>query len=153
MTAKIVPIARGRRCSVCGGLSAPINRFGLVTDAEGKDAFVHLGCAETWQAWQQTACHHCGIGDRPGDPIGIHLDGRGGDVALHAGCWSRWRAGQEQASEIDSNVDETDCLFCGGGPDGGGLFKVFSGSITADGWIHLRCRDGYIELCGEDYVP
>jgi hypothetical protein len=28
--------------------------------------------------------------------------------------------------------------------------KVFAGSEYADGWIHSRCRDGYVELRREE---
>ena len=83
MTAAIIPIARGRRCAVCGGRSTKINRFSMCTDADGRDVFVHLDCCmPIWAAWQLTTCAVCGLGDRPDDPIGIFFNGRGGDVAL-----------------------------------------------------------------------
>jgi hypothetical protein len=44
---------------------------------------------------------------------------------------------------------ETDCLFCGGGPDGGDAWCVFDGSEDTAGWIHVRCRDGFVELWRE----
>ena len=88
MTAAIIPIARGRRCAVCCGRSTKINRFGMCTDADGRDVFVHLDCCmPTWAAWQLTTCAVCGLGDRPDDPIGNFFNGRGGDVALHQACW------------------------------------------------------------------
>jgi hypothetical protein len=100
-------VARARRCVVCGGLNSPINRFGMVTDADGKDLLVHLGCGPVWHNWQEIVCHHWGVGDRPHDPIGLFLNGRGSVVALHQGCWSQWRAGQQQTSEIDSDAGST----------------------------------------------
>ena len=141
MTAAIIPIARGRRCAVCGGRSTKINRFSMCTDADGRDVFVHLDCCmPTWAAWQLTTCAVCGLGDRPDNPIGIFFNGRGGGVALHQACWAARLA----------QFDTTDCLFCGGGPDVGDMWRVFTGSIEPDGWIHARCRDDYVALCPDD---
>lgn len=144
MTAAIIPIARGRRCAVCGGRSTKINRFSMCTDADGRDVFVHLDCCmPTWAAWQLTTCAVCGLCDRPDNLIGIFFNRCGGDVALHEACWAARPA----------QFDTTDCLFCGGGPDVGDMWRVFTGSIEPDGWIHARCRDSYVALCCEDDVP
>ena len=32
------------------------------------------------------------------------------------------------------------------------MWRVFTGSIEPDGWIHARCRDSYVALCRDD-VP
>ena len=144
MTAAIIPIGCARdRCAVCGGRSVENNRLGMSTDANGKDVFLHLDCMPTWAAWRQSTCRVCGEGDYTDDPIGIFLDGRGGDVALHQACWSAWATPAAPA-------EDTDCLFCGRGPDGGDTWKVFAGSEDADGWIHSRCPDGYVELWREE---
>jgi hypothetical protein len=145
MTAEVVPIARRRRrCAVCGGRSVRINRFAMRTDADGRDVFVHLDCAPTWSQWQLPTCVVCGSEDLPGDPIGIYLDRRGGDVALHQSCWSAW---MYRGSAIDT---DTGCLLCGGDPDAGATWKVFTGSIEPDGFIHAHCRDSYVALIREE---
>src|SRR5262245_6627155 len=102
MTAEIILIARARqRCAVCGGRSTENNRFGMRTDADGKDVFLHLNCLLIWTAWQRA-----------------------------------------------------NCLFCGGRPDNEDMLRVFAGSIEPDGWIHARCRGGYVALCREEFrVP
>jgi hypothetical protein len=144
MTAAIIPIARGRRCAVCGGRSTKINRFSMCTHADGRDVFLHLDCCmPVWAAWQLTTCAVCGFGDRPDDPVGIFFNRRGGDVALHQACWAACPA------QFDT-TECLDCLFCGGGPDVGDKWRVFTGSIEPDGWIHARCRDGYVALCRDD---
>jgi hypothetical protein len=128
------------------------NRLGMRTDANGKDVFLHLDCMSTWAAWRHSTCRLCGEGDYTDDPIGIFLDGKGGDVALHQACWSAWAtpAAPAWANPPAAPAEDTDCLFCGGGPDGDDTLKVFAGSEDADDWIHSRCRDGYVELWREE---
>jgi hypothetical protein len=162
MTAAIIPIGCARyRCAVCDGRSVENNRLGMSTDANGKDVFLHLDCMLAWAAWRQSTCRVCGEGDYTDDPNGIFLDGKGGDVAVHQACWSAWAmpaapawanpaAAPAWANPAAAPAEDTDCLFCGGSPDGGDTFKVFAGSEDADGWIHSRCRDGYVELWREE---
>jgi hypothetical protein len=153
MTAAIIPIGCARyRCAVCDGRSVENNRLGMSTDANGKDVFLHLDCMLTWAAWRQSTCRVCGEGDYTDDPNGIFLDGKGGDVAVHQACWSAWAmpAAPAWANPAAAPAEDTDCLFCGGGPDGGDTFKVFAGSEDADGWINSRCHDGYVELWREE---
>jgi hypothetical protein len=160
MTAAIIPIGSRHRCAVCGGRSVEDNRLGMSTDANGKDVFLHLDCMSTWAAWRQSTCRVCGEGDYTDDPIGIFLDGKGGEVALHQACWSAWATpaapawanplvAPAWANLLAAPAEDTDCLFCGGGPDGDDTLKVFAGSEDADWWIHSRCRDGYVELWRE----